>query len=126
MSNTFYFLIILTAGLIVRFLPISSLPFDSDQAIVGLMAKHFSQGEFSLLYYGDSYGGMLEPVLTSVFFHLFGMDRFVLHLIPFLISLLFLISIYQLGTELFNHPVGLLSLLIAAIPLHYAGLYSAL
>jgi hypothetical protein len=126
MQNSVYFLIILIAGIVARILPLTSLPFDSDQAVVGLMANHMTKGEFPLLYYGDSYGGMLEQALAAVFFHFWKMDRLVLHLIPFLISILFFLSIYQLGAELFNRTVGLLGLLIAAFPLHYGGLYAAL
>jgi 4-amino-4-deoxy-L-arabinose transferase-like glycosyltransferase len=120
------FLLILALAFLLRVPFLSCLPFDSDQAIVGLMARHIVSGEFPLLYYGDSYGGALEPALASIFLHLFGTNRFILQLIPFLISLAFIISIYQLGSELFTRAVGLLSLLFATIPLYYSGLYSAL
>lgn len=121
-----YFFLIFVAASLLRFPFIGDLPFDSDQAIVGLMAKHIAQGEFPLLYYGDSYGGILEPALIALIFHLFGVSRFTLHLIPFVFSLLLLFSIYQMGRAFYNRKVGYLSLLIAVIPAYYSGLYLAL
>ena len=126
MRNTCYFLIILTVGIVIRLLQITSLPFDSDQAIVGLMGKHILEGALPWLYYGDSYSGTLEPLLASWSFLFLGIDRFSLHLIPFLFSILFIVSIYQLGRELFDREIGLLSMLLAAVPPFSIGLYSAM
>lgn len=124
--TTCCFLIILTLGLICKFLPIQNLPFDSDQAIVGLMGKHILNGSFPWLYYGDSYGGTLEPLLVSWSFLVLGMNRWSLHLIPFIFSILFIVSIYQLGRELYDRDVGLLSMLLVALPFFSFGLYSSL
>ena len=126
MRNTCYFLIILSLGIIIKILPIQNLPFDSDQAIVGLMGKHILDGALPWLYYGDSYGGILEPLLASWSFLFFGISRWSLHLIPLVFSILFIVSIYQLGRELFDREVGLLSMLLAAIPYFSMGLYSSL
>jgi len=126
MRNTCYFLIILSLGIIIKILPIQNLPFDSDQAIVGLMGKHILDGALPWLYYGDSYGGILEPLLASWSFLFFGTSRWSLHLIPLIFSIFFIVSIYQLGRELFDRKVGLLSMLLAAIPSFSMGLYSSL
>jgi hypothetical protein len=38
------------------YLRLESLGFDSDQAVVGLMAKHLSEGRaFPLFFYGQTY-----------------------------------------------------------------------
>jgi hypothetical protein len=126
MRKTFYFLIILVIGIVIRLLTISSLPFDSDQAIVGLMGKHILEGALPWLYYGDSYTGTLEPALTSWSFLFWGINRVALHLIPFLFTILFIVSIYQLARELFNREIGLFSMLLAAVPPFSVSLYSAL
>lgn len=44
MRNIFFFLIILTIGIVIKILTIQILPFDSDQAIVGLMESTFLTG----------------------------------------------------------------------------------
>jgi hypothetical protein len=51
------------------------LDFDSDQAIVGLMAKHLSQGRaFPLFYYGHNYMLAVEAWLVAPFFLLAGVS----------------------------------------------------
>ncbi|MBI5603694.1 MAG: discoidin domain-containing protein [Deltaproteobacteria bacterium] len=100
----------------VRLWPIQILPFNSDQAIVGLMTRHILQGEFPWLYYGDSYGGILEPVLAASAGLLLGVSRWSLNGVPFLFCIFFIISIYYLGRELYGREIGLVSMLLAAIP----------
>src|SRR5580765_6225791 len=47
--------------------------FDSDQAVVGLMAKHLADGRaFPLFYYGQHYMLAVEPWLAAPFFKVFG------------------------------------------------------
>src|SRR5215217_313005 len=47
--------------------------FDSDQAVVGLMAKHLAEGRaFPLFYYGQHYMLAVEPWLTAPLFKVFG------------------------------------------------------
>jgi hypothetical protein len=41
------------------------LPLDSDEAVVGLMARHLVQGEFPRFFYGQTYGGGLEVLLAG-------------------------------------------------------------
>jgi F5/8 type C domain len=124
--KTGYFLIILALGVVLNILSIRVVPFDSDQAIVGLMGKHILAGELPWLYYGDPYGGILEPLLVSWSFLFFGISRLSLYLIPCLFSILFIVSIYQLGRELHNWEVGLLAMLLVAVPSFSFGLYSSL
>lgn len=44
------------------------LGFHSDEAILGLMAKHFWDGNFAYFYYGQTYGGGLEYMLDCLFY----------------------------------------------------------
>ena len=46
------------------------LGFHSDEAILGLMAMHFWNGDFAYFYYGQTYGGGLEYVLDCLFYAL--------------------------------------------------------
>ena len=46
---------------------------ESDEAVVGLMAKHISEGrELPVFYYGQPYLGSLEAFLVAGSFKLFG------------------------------------------------------
>lgn len=40
-------------------------PIDSDEAVVGLMARELLEGEVSTFYWGQAYGGSLEVVLLA-------------------------------------------------------------
>jgi hypothetical protein len=120
------YLIILAIGFLVRLLAVPMLPFDSDQAIVGLMGKHILEGSFPWIYYGDSYCGTLEPALAAWVFLFNGISRSGLQFIPFCFSVLFLLSVYQLGRQLYNPLTGLIGMFLAALPPFYFGLYSAM
>ena len=39
---------------------VGSFPFNSDEAVVGLMAKHISQGARPVFFYGQVYMGSLD------------------------------------------------------------------
>ncbi len=50
-----------------------AVSFHSDEAIVGLMARHINQGQpIPVFFYGQPYMGSLDPWLVSIAFRLFG------------------------------------------------------
>lgn len=53
-------------------IPLSQMPFDSDEAIFLLMARHILQGERPLFFYGEAYGGSADSYLTALFYLLTG------------------------------------------------------
>jgi hypothetical protein len=53
-------------------IPISAIPFDSDEAIPMLMAKHILAGERPLFWYGEDYGGSLDSFLIAGAYSLLG------------------------------------------------------
>ena len=55
---------------------------DSDEAVVGLMARHALDGEPTAFFWGQSYGGTLEPLLVAVAFALAGSSVLALKLVP--------------------------------------------
>lgn len=54
---------------------------DSDEAVVGLMARHALDGELTAFYWGQSYGGTLEPLLVALVFALVGSGVLALKLV---------------------------------------------
>ncbi|MFP5577455.1 MAG: hypothetical protein ACLGIZ_04350 [Acidimicrobiia bacterium] len=56
--------------------------FDSDEAIVGLMARSFLEGEWRAFYWGQHYGGTLETALVA----LAGASTTALKLVPAVLS----------------------------------------
>lgn len=57
---------LLLAGLLLRALLLIHPSLDSDVAVVGLMAMRFLHGELTPFYWGQSYGGSLEPLLAAL------------------------------------------------------------
>ena len=49
---------------------------DPDESVAGLMALHFSEGEFAAFFWGQSYGGTAEVALTAILFKVFGFSVF--------------------------------------------------
>src|SRR5690242_5063395 len=55
---------------------------DSDEAVVGLMARHFSGGELAVYFWGQAYGGSQEVLATVPVFWVAGSGWLTLRLVP--------------------------------------------
>jgi 4-amino-4-deoxy-L-arabinose transferase-like glycosyltransferase len=75
-------------------LSIDAFPFNSDEAIVGLMAKHIIDGESFLYFYGQSYMGSLDAYLVALGFLIFGEEIWVIRFVQIFIYGLTIIFIY--------------------------------
>jgi hypothetical protein len=77
-------LCVATLALLLRswfFLAYDEAYFDSDQAIVGLMAKHITEGRaWPLFFYGQEYMLAVEAWVMAPLFLVFGPTVFALHL----------------------------------------------
>lgn len=84
--------LIFGAAVLVRlpYLLFWDLFFSSDTAVLGLMARHFIRGDFSVYYWGEAYYGGLDPLLLAPLFKIFGATPAVCQWIPFIFSLLIL------------------------------------
>jgi 4-amino-4-deoxy-L-arabinose transferase-like glycosyltransferase len=110
------FVLILLSGIALR-LPYLLTPhhFDSDQAVMGLMAKHILEGEFPVFYWGENYCGPVESYLASLLFYLFGISTFTLGLSPLLFSIGFMMITYKFAREIAGEKGGLIALLLVSI-----------
>ena len=63
-------------GIALRVFYIEQRPITSDEAVAGLMAAQMLHGHFVAFYWGQSYGGSLEPVMIAAAFKLFGQTQF--------------------------------------------------
>ena len=55
---------------------------DSDEAVVGLMARHFARGDWRAFYWGQAYGGTIEPALAALVFRMVGSSAAALKAVP--------------------------------------------
>ena len=125
-----HFLLIL-GSLIVAFLLKTWLilsdviPFNSDEAVVGLMARHILQGADPIFFYGQAYMGSLDAWLVAVGFTIFGEHVWVIRGVQTLLYLGIMGSTYILGrVALGSRRVGLLAMWLMAIPNVIVTLYT--
>jgi len=98
-------------------LAMDAFPFNSDEAIVGLMGRHILEGENFLYFYGQSYMGSLDAYLVALGFLIIGQKVIAIRFVQiFLYSLsivffyLFIESAFQnrkmafIGSSFFVFP----------------------
>ncbi len=91
--------------------------FESDEAIVGLMAKHIQEGHFPIFFYGQFYMGTLESLVAAVIFSIAGdMNGWLLRLSPIAFYLAFMIVSYLWLKTSFNQTTAFWGTLFLAVP----------
>ncbi len=80
-------ILLLAAGFKVVLLLEDVFPFNSDEAIVGLMAKHILDGERPIFFYGQAYMGSLDAWLVAGGFAILGEKVWVIRLVQTLLYL---------------------------------------
>jgi hypothetical protein len=98
--------------------------FDSDEAVVGLMARDIIRIGYVPVYYaGQGYMGALEAWCVAVSFIAFGESAASLRLVPFLCSLAFLVVLHRLLRRFFSSAASAVILIWTAIGTPYLNLW---
>lgn len=85
---------------------------NSDEAVVGLMARHIAHGDARPLFiWGVHYEGPFEAYIAAAFFAIFGSSTFLLHLSNQTLVIAFLIVMYVLTRAAFGRFVAAFTLL---------------
>lgn len=101
------------------------LSFNSDEAVVALMARHILQGARPVFFYGQAYMGSLDAFLVAGAFALFGQQVWAIRLVQALLYLGVLLTSAWLGRQVFGAwKVGVLAMLLLAIPVVNVTLYT--
>lgn len=101
------------------------LTFNSDEAVVALMARHILQGARPIFFYGQAYMGSLDAFLVAGGFALFGEQVWVIRLVQSLLYAAFLISTAGLGRAVFGDwRAGALGAVLLAVPTVNLTLYT--
>ncbi len=66
-------------------LAVQAVPFNADEAVVALMARHILEGERPIFFYGQAYMGSLDAVLAAAGFALFGAHLWVVRAVQMLL-----------------------------------------
>ncbi|MBU0511468.1 MAG: hypothetical protein KJ638_07185, partial [Chloroflexi bacterium] len=113
------------AGLKVWLLLSDIVPFNSDEAVVALMARHITQGARPIFFYGQAYMGSLDAWLVAFGFGLFGEHVWVIRLIQGLLYLGLLVSTVKLGEiALGSKRAGIIAAWFLAVPSVIVTLYT--
>ncbi len=93
------------------------VPFNSDEAIVALMARHILTGGRPIFFYGQSYMGSLDAWLVSFGFFLFGESVWVIRFIQTILYCGTILTTYWLGRIIFkSSKIGSIGALLLAVP----------
>jgi hypothetical protein len=93
------------------------VPFNADEAIVALMARHILEGERPVFFYGQSYMGSLDAYLISGMFKLIGNQVWGVRLVQIGLYSLTIVTTAVLGKQLTGKwKVGILAAWFLAIP----------
>lgn len=96
---------------------------DSDEAIVGLMARHILlRGEHPIFFYGQYYLGPLQAYAAALMFAIFGSSQLTLRLVVLALTIGFFAAMYALGRAAYGRVVALLVLAWLALGPPYATL----
>jgi 4-amino-4-deoxy-L-arabinose transferase-like glycosyltransferase len=117
--------LILAVGLKVVLLVARVIPFNSDEAIVALMARHILAGGRPVFFYGQAYMGSLDAYLVAGGFALFGQEVWVVRLVQIILYLIFIISTVWIAHLVFDSIwKGIIAATFLAIPVVNVTLYT--
>jgi 4-amino-4-deoxy-L-arabinose transferase-like glycosyltransferase len=74
-------LVLLSAAYKLFLLAFNAVPFNGDEAIVALMARHILRGERPVFFYGQAYLGATDAWLAAVSFSIFGETVFAIRVV---------------------------------------------
>jgi 4-amino-4-deoxy-L-arabinose transferase-like glycosyltransferase len=119
--------LLVAAGLRLGLLVAGVVPFNADEAVVGLMARHILQGERPVFFYGQAYLGSLDAWLVAGAFVLLGQTAWAIRLVQIVLYLGTVATTYALGLKIYHSHwiAGTAALLLAAPPVLFT-LYSTI
>ncbi len=125
-GSTFLILILIAAAawkfwLLAR----GVFPFNADEAVVAIMARHILGGERPIFFYGQAYMGSLDAFLVAAGFSLFGQAVWVIRLVQALLYLATIIATVGIGkVAMGSTKIGLLAAVLLALPAVNSTLYT--
>ncbi len=116
-------LIALTARALL--LATESVSFHSDEAVVGLMARHILTGERPVFFYGQAYMGSLDAWLIAGGFALLGESVMTIRVVQSVLYLAVVAAGYWLAWRLTERPLAAIGAgLLLAVPPTLVALYT--
>ena len=82
---------------------------DSDEAVVGLMALHLLDGEWTTFFWGQSFGGSQEAVLTAPLLWAFGPSWLALRVVPIALTAVTALVVWRVGRRTIGEPAAVVA-----------------
>ena len=79
---------------------------DGDEAVWGLMARHFRLGELSAFFWGQGYGGTQEVLATVPLVALFGTSTEVIRAVPLVCTGIAAVLVWRIGQRTVGEPAA--------------------
>jgi hypothetical protein len=119
------FVLLCALTLKVVLLLVGAFPFNADEAVVGLMARHILQGHWPIFFYGQAYMGSLDASLIALGFTVFGQHVAIIRAVQVLIYMGTVYTSMLLARELFSSKSAvLITGMLMAIPTVNISLYT--
>jgi 4-amino-4-deoxy-L-arabinose transferase-like glycosyltransferase len=120
-------ILLLGIGLKIILLVTNRMPFNADEAVVGLMATHILDGELPVFFWGQSYMGSLDALLVAGAFLLFGKSVLAIRIVQILLYSGTLLTTYYLGAKIIGKTeAGWMAALLVAVPTVNFTLYTTI
>lgn len=124
--NRLAIILLSAAALKLWLLWLDVIPFNADEAVVGLMARHILAGERPIFFYGQAYMGSLDAWLVAAGFWLLGQKVVVIRLVQIGLYLGTILTTAWLGAVALQSTVkGLLAAVFLTIPTVNMTLYTS-
>lgn len=119
--------VLIAVTLKIVLLALDSFPFNADEAIVGLMARHILDGRWPVFFYGQAYMGSLDASLVALGFAMFGQKVIVIRVVQILLYIGTVLTTMHLAKRIFGDTEGMLFAgLLMAIPTVNVTLYTTI
>jgi 4-amino-4-deoxy-L-arabinose transferase-like glycosyltransferase len=108
-------------------LALDSFPFNADEAIVGLMARHILDGRWPVFFYGQAYMGSLDASLVALGFAIFGQKVIIVRVLQILLYIGTVLTTMHMAKKIFDDTEGMLFAgLLMAVPTVNITLYTTI
>jgi 4-amino-4-deoxy-L-arabinose transferase-like glycosyltransferase len=82
---------------------------DADEAVLGLMARHALEGEFSVFFWLQAYTGTQTSLLTAAVFSMFGSSDVALKLVELALYVVAAFLVWRVGIRTVREPAARLA-----------------
>ncbi|MCE1253919.1 MAG: hypothetical protein LWX83_10265 [Anaerolineae bacterium] len=118
-------MLVVAAGWKLLLIGMGAFPFNADEAVVGLMARHITAGEWPIFFYGQAYMGSLDAIFIAGLFSFLGQSVNLIRFVQIILYLFTIITTLEIGRVGFNSlRVGLNAAWLLSIPAVNQTLYT--